>query len=181
MTVLDSHLKRRVVVFNKLLRDHNVADLPQAPLEVPPLHPVATMQNVIDQHDVLKKRVWSDILRTADLDALWGAAESLKKREVKRENKVALETQKVAQRIRKTFTLSVTEDFEEAKLTVAKYVNPKRQSLYECDDFQPNLPKASMELVTVEYPKQGTLDREMLMCILSAREACLAKSFTPKT
>ena len=75
----------------------------------------------------------------------------------------------------------MTEDFEEAKLTVAKYVNPKRQSLYQCDDFQPNLPKASMELVTVEYPKQGTLDREMLMCILSAREACLAKSFTPKT
>ena len=90
MAVYIPHLNRRFVIFQKLLKGHNVADLPMAHVEKPPMRPATKMNDVINRHDALKKRLWGDMLRTADIGMLRGAAESLKQRDVKRENKAAL-------------------------------------------------------------------------------------------
>ena len=54
------------------------------------MRPATKMKDVIDRHEALKKRLWCDMLRTAGIRKLRGAAESLKQRDVKRENKAAL-------------------------------------------------------------------------------------------
>ena len=117
------------------------------------MRPVTTVKDVIDKHDDLQKKVWSDMLRTASDDVIHDTVEWLKHRDLKRVRKAAVEQTRMEQRIRKQFTLCITEDFEEAKLTVAKVVNPYRESLYQCDDFRPILPKNPMVLVSAEYPK----------------------------